>query len=109
MTLVEFNMRKGQFIALSPKCYMAYNEETKETKLGTKGVPRSSKLELQNFLDKLYFGTSHCVEIRSLRMINNRMARTKQKRSALSDLFLKFAVQNDRISCAPLCENGEIL
>ena len=27
-------MRKGQFIALSPKCYMAYNEETEETKLG---------------------------------------------------------------------------
>ena len=102
-------MRKGQFIALSPKCYMAYNEETEETKLGTKGVPRSSKLVLQNFLDKLYFGTSHCIEIRSLRMINNRMARTRQTRTALSDLFLKFAVQNDRISCAPLCENGKIL
>ena len=106
---MEFNIRKGTFVALSPKCYFAYNEETDETKLGTKGVPRRSKLQLQNFLSKLYFGTDHCVEIRSLRMINNKMTRTKQKRSALNDLFLKFAVQNDRISCKPLSENGIIL
>ena len=102
-------MSKGTFVALSPKCYMAYNETTEKSKLGSKGVPRLAKLELGNFLSRLYFGTEHIINVRSLRMVNNRMSRTVQKKSALNDLYLKFGVHHDRISCSPLSENGIVL
>ena len=106
---MEFDLRRGQFVALSPKCYIAFDEETKKTKSGTKGVPKSAKLELENFLARLYCGTEYYINLQSLRMINNRMTRTKQRKSALNDLFVKFPVQDDRISCSPLAENGIIL
>lgn len=102
-------MSRGTFIALSPKCYMAFNQETEETKLGTKGVPRRAKLELDHFLAKLYNKSPHSVDVRSLRMMNNRMARTIQRKSALNDLFLKFSVHSDRVTCSPLREDGVIL
>ena len=88
---------------------MAYDEDTEESKLGTKGVPRRAKLELNHFLAKLYNKTDHTIDVRSLRMVDNKMARTLQRKSALNDLFLKFYVQNDRVTCSPLRENGEIL
>ena len=106
---MEFDMKKGQFIALSPKCYLAFNEETLETKSGTKGVPKAAKIELENFLARLYHGTEYFVDLQSLRMVNNRMARTKTRKTALNDLFIKFAVQDDRISCLPLTEDGKFL
>ena len=96
-------------MALSPKCYMAYNEETEEQKLGSKGVPRNAKLELDHYLARLYQGQEHFVDVRSLRLVKSRMARTKMKKTALNDLFMKFAVQNDHITCFPLSEDGKIL
>ena len=106
---VEFRIETGEIAAPSPKCYMAHNEKTGECKLGSKGIPRRAKLQLDNYLSKMYAGTDHSVTLRSLRMINNRMTRTVQDCKAINDLFYKFAVHNDRISCSPLCEEGQIL
>lgn len=103
---VEFDFKNGAFVALSSKCYYAWNGDKKTAKIGSKGVPRSAKLELKNFLDKLYNGSSICAEIRTLKMHKNEMIRTVQKRAALNDLFPKFHTDHDRITCSPLrCNN----
>ena len=75
-------MKRGQFIALSPKCYLAVNELDSSYKLGSKGVPHSVRLELDHFRDKLYGSVDKSVELRSLRLVNNRMARITQKKNA---------------------------
>ena len=103
-------MSTGTIIHLSPKCYFGLNDETQEAKLGSKGVPRRAKLELNSYLARLYNSTDHPINIRSLRMINNRMARTTEKReNALNDLFLKNFVHDDRVTCSPLCQDGIVL
>ena len=109
LLLVEFDFKKGAFVALSSKCYFAWNAEDESSKIGSKGVPRTSKLELKNFLDKLYHGTPLSAEIRTLKMHKSEMIRSVQKRSALNDLFAKFHIDSDRITCSPLRRNNEFV
>ena len=105
--LEEFCLSKGHFIALSPKCYFTWDEETLATKRSSKGVPHSCPLELQHYKNKLYGHEEHYSTIRSLRVVNNEMSRTLQQRSSLSDLFCKFRVQNDKVTCTSLTnKNG---
>ena len=99
---MEFDFKNGGFVALSSKCYFAWNADKDSCKIGSKGVPRTTKLEYKSFLDKLYHGTSLSAEIRTLKMHKNEMIRSVQKRSALNDLFPKFHVDKDRITCKPL-------
>lgn len=94
---------------MSPKCYIAFNEEDETIKLGSKGVPHSIKLELANFRDKLYGDVSKEVELQSLRLVNNKMTRIKQRKNALNDFFTKYHLMHDRITCKPLQINGEYL
>ena len=107
--LVEFHFFKGEMVALSPKCYYAYDEENNKVKKGTKGVPSNCKLKLQEFKDKLYEDKNTHVTVRSLRSVQNHMSRTAQTKKALSSLFCKFHVENDRITCSPLKYNGSYL
>ena len=108
-TLEEFGISKGHFVALSPKCYFTYDANSEDIKKGTKGVPHSCDLVIDNFLNKLYGRTDHSVELRSLRVLGGKMSRTIQERKSLSDLFCKFRVENDRITCTPLTENNMYL
>ena len=96
-------------MALSPKCYFTYDADSEDVKKGTKGVPHSCDLVVKNFLNKLYGQTDHSVELRSLRILGGKMSRTIQERKSLSDLFAKFRVSDDRISCTPLTENNRYL
>ena len=81
--LVEFHFFKGEMVALSPKCYYAYNEENNKVKKGTKGVPSNCKLKLQEFKDKLYEDKNSHVTVRSLRSFQNHMSRTAQTKKGL--------------------------
>ena len=101
---MEFSLSTGQFIALSPKCYYAYNEETSTSKLGTKGVPIKCNLTLQNFMSKLYHGKDKIVDFDSLRMVKTKMTRLTTTKTALNDCFIKFHVGQDGISCSPLTD-----
>ena len=79
-------------------------------KLGTKGVPHSSKLTLENFRDKLYGHIPHTVVMRQLRVMNGEgMSRTSFQKQALSDLFSKFRVSDDMITCTPLTVENKFL
>ena len=106
---VEFSLEEGHFVALSPKCYMAHDTSKNTKKLGTKDVPHSSNLQIQQFLDKLYDHKSAHVPVRGFRMKNESLVRMTQFKSALSDLYAKFRVADDKISCSPLTVNNEYM
>ena len=47
---LEFGFKKGQFVALAPKTYMAFNaDDPKNTKSGTKGIPHRKGYTLISF------------------------------------------------------------
>ena len=106
---LEFSLSQGHFIGLSPKCYFCYNSEDYKTKLGTKGVPHHYNLQLSNFLDKLYGQKDLKIQLRSLRLLGGAMSRTVQDKRALSDLFSKFHIAFDGITCTPLKLNNVYL
>ena len=109
----EFSFTKGQFVALAPKTYMAFNSDPNardKMKCGTKGIPHSQKLCLEAFLSKLYSHNHHEVTIRSLRLNKDKvMSRITMIKSGLTDLVVKFPVADDMITCSPLCKNGKFL
>lgn len=106
---VEFSLNKGEFIALSPKCYFAFNESDSSVKLGTKGVPSKCQLTLEQFRSKLYHGSESFVDFDSLRMIKNKMTRLTTTKVALNDCFIKFHVENDGITCSPLTDGNKYI
>ena len=106
MCLGEFEFSRGEFIALSPKCYFSGSADG-DVKLGTKGLPHHVKVKLENFKKCLYDGESYNVELQSLTKKNNQMSRVKTVKSGLSRIFVKFPVHDDKITCTPL-QNGNI-
>ena len=70
----------------------------------------SETLELQAFLEKLYGSGSHHVTLRTLRLNRNQeMTRITQIKSGLSDIFWKFHLEDDGITCRPIKINGQYL
>ena len=108
--LGEFQFTKGMFVALGPKTYHSINWETDEVKMGSKGIPHNEKLRSEQFLEVLFSNNSHFVTLRSLRLNKNReMSRITQIKKGLSDIFFKFPLENDAITCKPLTLNGKYL
>ena len=65
---------------------------------------------MTEFVAQLYGYESYYFHIRSLRLDRNRqMSRYKTRKRGLSDIFLKFDVADDGITCAPLKKKREIL
>lgn len=109
---MEFSFRRGRFIALSPKTYWAYNDDTKAVKNGMKGVsPVSARdIGLASFINCLYHREEVKVISRELRKNKHQqMIYYETSKNALNPIFKKFRVQDDRISCLPLCKNGKFL
>lgn len=89
---------------------MAYNADDKSSKSGTKGIPHYVNLSLDAFLSQLYDHGDHKVTLTSLRLDNQRrMSKITQIKKGLSDLFCKFHVENDHITCTPIKLNGKFL
>ena len=106
---LEFSLSRGHFIGLSPKCYFCFNSDDNGTKMGSKGVPNYSNLELNNFIEKLYGQKDLKIQLRSLRLLGGSMSRVHMDKRALSDLFCKFHIEFDGITCTPLKLNNEYL
>ena len=83
--------------------------ETGDHKLGAKGCSNLNGLNVNIFLDKLYNHTIHKFKMRQLRMVDGTMSRTECEKASISDLFAKFRVSDDKITCTPLVEDGLIL
>ena len=61
-------------------------------------------------MEKLYGNNSHHVTLRTLRLNRNlEMARITQIKSGLSDIFVKFHLEDDGITCRPIKINGQYL
>ena len=99
---------------MSPKCYFAINNDDDNDrtkyKRGSKGIPHSHELTMTEFVGRLYGSESHFVTIRSLRLNRDKqMSRFTLRKRGLSDIFLKFDVASDGITCSPLRKKGKIL
>ena len=95
---------------MGPKTYHSINLETDEVKMGSKGIPHNEKLKSEQYLEVLFSNNSHFVTLRSLRLNKNReMARITQIKKGLSDIFFKFRLENDAITCKPLTLNDQYL
>ena len=118
---LEFSMTKGHFVALAPKTYMASSHE--DTKFASKGIPHTVEVTMQvrllfsvilicqNYLKTLYDNEQSTVTFPALRLNNKtkEMERLTLTKTGLTDLFCKFYVSDDKITCYPLFENNEFL
>ena len=105
---LEFEFREGKFIALSPKTYYSISNNG-DVKMGSKGIPHKLKLRMDQYEQALFTTNRHRVTVNSLRVCNGKMARTSQNKLGLSDIFVKYRVMDDGITCKPLSVNGKIL
>ena len=97
-------------MALGCKSYTGYNSVTGETKRGTKGIPHSVPLELQQFLDCLYGREKYRFRLQTLQNdINKKMTRMSKEKVGLTDFYVKMHVHDDQITCSPLRINGRLL
>ena len=65
---------------------------------------------MTEFVGRLYGNESHFVTIRSLRLNRDKqMSRFTLRKRGLSDIFLKFDVASDGITCSPLRKKGKVL
>ena len=70
----------------------------------------SEPLELDTYLNTLIGQTAHNIEVRNLRMDQNRqMSRQHLKKRGLSDISVKVHVLDDKITCFPLQQNNEYM
>ena len=110
--LVEWSTTNGELVALAAKSYMGFDYDAGVSKRGTKGIPHSIKMEMQYFRQVLYQTNEdhHIVSINSLRLNRDRvMCRTNCVKQGLSDIFIKLAVDTDKITCLPLKLNHELI
>ena len=62
------------------------------------------------YLNRLYNSEAHYADFESLRLNKDKkMARIKTTKSCLNDLFVKFHVSYDKVTCQPLKINGQYL
>ena len=76
------------------------------------GIPHSNVFEMSLFEKILLrkYVDQHTVKVKSLRVNTDRsMCRMTTEKKALSDIFLKMSVQEDKITCTPLLLDGQLV
>ena len=107
---MEWQTTNGELIALSPKCYLSEDKTNNDVKRGTKGIPYQVQMDMGLFRDVLYNNKKHQATTETLRLNKNRqMCRASLTKTGISDVFVKFQVADDKITCSPLQINGNIL
>lgn len=124
--LDEFLIRKGAFVALSPKAYYCFNQEDNKTKTAHKGKYRitkllfhrysgvcyaeSKRLTLEDYLNSLFEGTSFQAVNRGFKVNkDHQMMYYEQVKEGLNPVFIKFDLEDDLITCKPLKSNGQYM
>ena len=109
---LEFLFRRGRFCALSPKSYYAFNQDEEDSKTGYKGIchTEAKKLNLQTYLECLYGSTAKEIENRGFKLNKEKqLVYYEQKKRGLNNIFCKFRVQDDFITCKPLTKDGKVM
>ena len=97
-------------VCLAPKTYYSYDADANKAKFGQKGIPHDKEYNIEAFLQKLYNNNSDHVYLRGLRLNADReMVRITQRKKGLSDIFTKFHLDDDAITCRPLKYKNKIL
>ena len=108
----EFIFFRGRFCALSPKTYFAFDKDKEDQKTGYKGICQAEarKLTLETYLESLYSSISKQVENRGFKLNKNKqLVYYEQTKNGLNNIFCKFRVQDDYITCLPLTKDDQIL
>ena len=77
--------------------------------MGSKGIPHHMKLQMQDYENALFTENAHYVQIKSLQLRDGKMARTTTVKAGLCDIFVKYRLDEDGITCSPLSANGKLL
>ena len=80
-----------------------------QVKMGTKGLPRSCEITMNDFKSCLEDGKRFTVTDHMLTRKNNAMSRVKMRKKGLNRVFYKFRVESDGVTCKPLQIDGKIL
>ena len=92
--------------------YQGQDGTSGSIKKSTKGIPHSNQYTMDTWLGCLLDESfpKQSVTINSLRLNRKKeMSRMKCQRAALSDVFVKMHVSDDKISCSPIKINNEYL
>ena len=92
--------------------YQGHDEASGSIKKSTKGIPHANQYSMETWLSVLLDSSfpKQSVTINSLRLNQRKeMSRMKLQRASLSDIFLKMHVQNDKITCKPILQNGKFI
>ena len=74
------------------------------------GLPHHLQLELDQFKGALYGQQTHNVTIHGLRLnADKQMFKVKLKKKGLTQLFKKFSVADDGVTCSPLMINNQFI
>ena len=101
LCLVEYCQTSGDFIALSPKTYIAQDDQG-YAKQSQKGVPSHTKSSLDEYFACLYDNKIVQVDTCQLMMKKNKMTRVCSQKKALNNKFQKFDLDRDGIIALPL-------
>ena len=99
--LVEYCQTSGNFIALSPKTYIAQDDHG-QVKQSQKGVPNRTKSSFEDYIACLYKNKFVQVDTCQLLMKKNKMTRYCSNKKALNNKFQKFDLDRDGIIALPL-------
>lgn len=101
IVLVEFIQTSGNFVALSPKSYIAQDDQG-NIKQSQKGVVGRSQSSMEEYLDCLYNNKTVLVDTCQLLMKKNKMTRVSSQKKALNNKFFKFNLDQDGIIASAL-------
>ena len=101
MILVEFIQLSGNYVALSPKSYIAKDDQG-NIKQSQKGVTSRSQSSMEEYLNCLYNNETVIVDTCQLLMKKNKMTRISSQKKALNNKFYKFNLDQDGIIAKPL-------
>ena len=97
-------------VALASKSYYFIDYDNDAAKRGSKGIPSNISLDIELFKNVLFNEGAHSFEMESLRL-NRAKVMTRQicNKTGLTDLYIKFFVHDDKITCTPLKKAGQFL
>ena len=87
--------------SLGPKSYFAFDESDGSIKRSSKGVQRRYKLTYDDYKNVLYRNSVVKATNVSIRNFRGVMSTIKQRKTGLSNKFIKAYVHDDRITVSP--------
>ena len=105
-------MTNGSLVALAPKCYSLYNNDTETSKRAMKGVRDDMTVKHESFIQKLYESWTEQNVLQHRFMFNKKSGSIElvaQTKAALNTNYTKHHVLPNLVSVRPHKRNGKFL